>query len=322
MPREFHDHPRKQTVRLRWDTPILEWFYRQWGRKYFYLGLPGQQALDVKLWKEMIERIIAFEIEVKNETNRRIHVIELARELTLLGINQAVYCGPMEEVLLRREDHDRKPLIIDEFVTLFNLDFCNSISSYVYTEAGHRQLRFEALREIVAFQRTLFRRTGVSRFILLITARNSFHNSVVREFFSNRDLPPTIRDFYRSSLRLRPLSRADIEIDYTDVLKTFVYSFLQSCFHGQNITSLFLPPLTYRGSSTKSPMIHFVVICKMNNENSVSPTTAQSAADYLRLKTVRATNTRIVEDWRIHRGEQLICDPVDFVRQFSFFQEG
>ena len=63
MAGNFQEHPRKKIVREVWDTPVLQKLHRSWGCKYLYFGLPGPKALDVKLWKDMIGRVIAFERE-------------------------------------------------------------------------------------------------------------------------------------------------------------------------------------------------------------------------------------------------------------------
>jgi hypothetical protein len=45
----FQDHPRKKTVREKWNTPLLRVLHEQWHTKFFYCGLPGPEAIDIAL---------------------------------------------------------------------------------------------------------------------------------------------------------------------------------------------------------------------------------------------------------------------------------
>src|SRR4030042_4585333 len=71
MGTEFRDHPRKKTIRVQWDTPLLKILHANWHADFFYCGLPGPQAIDIKLWRDMISRVIAFEVECPNGNRRR-----------------------------------------------------------------------------------------------------------------------------------------------------------------------------------------------------------------------------------------------------------
>ena len=57
----FTDNPEKGVVRQQWNTPLLQHLHQQYGVRYRYLGLPGTDLIDVKLWREMIDEVIAFE---------------------------------------------------------------------------------------------------------------------------------------------------------------------------------------------------------------------------------------------------------------------
>ena len=57
----FTDNPEKRVVREQWDTPLLEHLHSTYGVRYRYLGLPGTDLIDVKLWHHMIDEVIAFE---------------------------------------------------------------------------------------------------------------------------------------------------------------------------------------------------------------------------------------------------------------------
>ena len=178
-------------VREKWDSPILDHLAKKWGTKYLYLGLPGPMAFDVALWRKMIRKVIAFEVEDADSADPRKDIADLRRKLTMFGLPHTVYVGPLEEVILDHEDYDGQAFAPDDFVTLFNLDFCTSITSLVETKTGKKRLRFEVMREIAAFQRWLFRETGAKRFIILLTVRNEFHKSEMESFLRTPGLATT-----------------------------------------------------------------------------------------------------------------------------------
>jgi len=57
----FTDNPEKGVVRQQWNTPLLQHLHRKYGVRYRYLGLPGPDLIDVSLWRDMIDEVIAFE---------------------------------------------------------------------------------------------------------------------------------------------------------------------------------------------------------------------------------------------------------------------
>lgn len=298
----FIDHPRKQTVREKWNTPILTWLYRKWGAKYLYLGLPGPEAHDIKLWAEMIERVIAFEITDDTKDNPRENFERLSANLTLMKLPHTVYHGNLEDVVLWKRDLDEKEFTIDKFITLFNLDFCNSITGKVPTPNGRKCWRFETIREIITIQRALFRTTGVSKFVMLITVYDAFHRREMDRFIARQDLASDIRT---SVSRERAVKVPDSTLyQNTELLRLFVFDFLRGCFAGQNIKSFFLPAVKFSGRTPYSPMIHFCVVCEMENMESAQVVDEQNAGDFVNMGIVTADNAAI------RRGRDDLVDPL------------
>ena len=97
----------------------------------------------------MIDEVIAFEPPDKDDNGRRAFTA-LTRNMRTAGIPGRAYCGSFEEVVLLRKDFEGQDYVQDEVVTLYNLDFCNEISSPVETrEGGRKMLRFEAIRQVL-----------------------------------------------------------------------------------------------------------------------------------------------------------------------------
>ncbi len=315
MPTAFHDNPCKRVVRETWDTPVLEYLHRQWGEKFLYFGLPGPQAHDIRLWAEMIRKVFAFEDEDQRLSDPRQNIAELRRQLTLLGIQHAVFCGPLEEVVLLRKDRDGTPLSIEEFVAWFNLDFCNAITGRVTTQGGRKCLRFEALRAIIAFQRELYRATQSSRFIMLITVHDTFTVSEIRKFIASPSLSQPTAAFIERVGGL-PLPRSGTRHN-TGVLKAFMFTILREYLRGQNVASRFLPPVAYVGASGGSPMLHFVVVCTMQEETTAQPVDEQTVADFLRMRVLRATESGIEGHSDKRLGRRVVTDPLLELQSFA-----
>ena len=286
MPNPFIDHPRKRTVREKWNTPILTWLYRKWGAKYLYLGLPGPEAHDIALWAEMIEQVIAFEITDDTQDNPRENFERLSANLTLMKLPHTVYHGNLEDVVLWKKDLDGREFKIDKFVTLFNLDFCNPITGMVQTGDSRKCLRFEAIREIVTMQRALYRATGASKFVMLITAYDAFYRREMDRFIARRDLAIDIRT---SVSRERAVKLPDSNLyRNTELLRLFMFDFLRGCFAGQNIKSFFLPAVRFLGRTERSPMIHLCVVCQMERLESAQVVDEQSAGDFVSMDMITA----------------------------------
>jgi hypothetical protein len=299
MPSPFEDHLRKRIVREKWNTPILEWLFNIWGAKYLYLGLPGPEAHDIKLWAKMIEKVIAFEITDDKGINPRGNFEQLISNLTLLNLPHIVYHGYLEDVVLWKQDLDEKEFTLDKFITLFNLDFCNSITGKVPTPDGRKCWRFEAIRELITVQRALYRATGASKFVMLITAYDAFHRREMDRFISKRDLAGEIRTAVKKE-RLVRVPDSDLYRN-TELLRLFMFDFLRTYLVGQNVKSFFLPAVKFFGRTKKSPMIHFCVVCEMENLESAQVVDEQSAGDFLGMDMVTA------EDRGLTKG---LLDPI------------
>ena len=71
-----------------------------YGFRYRYMGLPGVDLLDIKLWKDIIDEVVAFEVPAKptaRDRQGRRNIMSLRRNLRLLGIPARAFFGPMEE---------------------------------------------------------------------------------------------------------------------------------------------------------------------------------------------------------------------------------
>jgi len=293
MPSPFVDHPRKRIVRERWNTPTLRWLHERWGAKYVYLGLPGPEAHDIRLWREMIEQVFAFEVETESRGNPRENFEKLIYNLTLLDVPHTVYHGCLEDIVLWKEDLDGMEFKLDTFITLFNLDFCNAITGKVPTPDGRKCWRFEAIREMITVQRALYRVTGASRFVMLITAYDAFHRREMERFISRRDLASEIQTVVEREHAVK-LPNSSLYRN-TELLRLFMFDFLRAYLVGQNVKSFFLPAVRFIGRTEWSPMIHFCVVCAMESLESAHVVDEQSAGDFVGMGMVTAEDRGLTE---------------------------
>lgn len=274
----FRDPPAKKTVRGQWNTPFLRYLHDTYQIKYRYMGLPGPDVYDILLWRDMIEEVIAFERLSPGKDNRE-YIAQLKMNLRKMSeIKAKVYAGSMEEVVMLRRDLDNVPYIQDKVITLYNLDFCDEISSLVDTrEYGKRRWRLDALRVIIEDQRECFRiHRCDGYFIILITMRNQINSSNLREMLAITPYPET--QLYRTECEQEkaiPTQNEDLIGKHTWAIKALVYNYLKRYLNVSGISSILFPFIKYQGTPIKmgtsqeiqSPMLHWMVFCKLSVEN-------------------------------------------------------
>ena len=281
----------KSVVRKQWNTPFLKLLNEKYGFRFRYMGLPGVDLLDVKLWRDMIDEVIAFEVparKTKDDPEGRSGILKLRREMQLLGIPGHAYFGPMEEVVILRKDYDGTRYDQKKVVTLYNLDFCDEIASKISTRnQGEQAWRFESIRQILLDQKQVYQKyREPSRFILLLTIRNQIDAMKIRHLLSGNLFEDTSA-YLRSCGGLNSLpNQGPLLGTHTWVLKAFVYNMLCQYFASPHIAATFFPVVRYYGTPVqakrrqlKSPMLHCMLLCNFDDERTASP--AYSPVDYL-----------------------------------------
>lgn len=280
MPSSFRDSPAKQVVRREWNTPFLRYLHDKYGIRYRYMGFPGTALTDVRLWADMIEEIIAFELPSPG-LDERAWVKQLRANLAKLQIPGVAYFGSFEEVVILRKDYDGQHYSQGKVITLYNLDFCNEIASRVSTREYGKQLwRFEALRVILQDQRECYRRaSGPSHFIILLTVRNQIEASQIRGFLGANLLSET-QSYCSTCERINPIPLSGPLIgSHAWSLKAFLYNILTEYFTTPNISTLFFPFVKYIGTPIRlrggkrlsSPMLHWMLLCKFGTPEYPTP---------------------------------------------------
>jgi hypothetical protein len=270
-------------VREKWNSPFLEYIHKQYGVRYRYFGLPGPNLEDIRLWRNMIEEVVAFELHSIDATERS-NIVQLRLNLNKLNIRHVVYCGSFEEVVLRRGDNEGQEYKQDKLITLYNLDFCDQISSYVETrELEQKSLRYEAIRVILSDQKQCYLSRDDGQpcyFIILLTIRNQIEAEKVIEYMSrDKPLEETHSYFLSCSNKCGIPTSGSIMGTHAWAIKALLYDFLMTNFKGHNIDSLFFPILKYMGTPIvalgeppiESPMFHWMLLCKFGSDENPMP---------------------------------------------------
>jgi hypothetical protein len=276
MTKPFQDNPEKHVVRELWDTAILEFLHRKFNVRYRYLGLPGVDLIDVRLWQKMIDEVIAFEPRDQTESGRT-HIEALRRNMQRFGVPGVAYFGSFEEVVMLRMDYDGQKYSQDKLVTLYNLDFCNEITSAVETLQGKRVWRFEAIRQILRDQAACYEQNkGPRHFIMMLTVRDQTSGKNIQPLLSGSGLLAQAKAHHDSCIELNPIRdpRKPLIGTHTWALKVAVFNSLYAYFGNPCLSALFFPPVRYKGTRARttdkngratfmqSPMLHWLILCR------------------------------------------------------------
>jgi hypothetical protein len=266
----FHDSPAKRMVREQWNTPFLRYLHEKYDIKFRYMGFPGTDLTDVKLWADMIEEVIAFELRCPHGNDERAWVRKIRFNLKKIGIPGIVYFGPFEEVVVLREDYEGQNYEQTKVITLYNLDFCDEITSKISTrKLGDKRWRFEAIRQILRDQQECYKKNGSpSHFIILLTVRNQIGASKIRNLLSGSLFAET-KAYCLICERENPIPNENELLIGTHAwaLKALIYNTLSNYFAQPNICAFFFPIIKYMGTpiikeNLESPMLQWMLLCR------------------------------------------------------------
>ena len=247
------------------------------------MGLPGVELLDLQLWRDWIDEVVAFETRAKpsrTDKDGRRNILALRTRMREYGFDGHAYFGSMEEVVVLRRDQDGSPYTQNHLVTLYNLDFCDEISSPVeILEAGRQVWRFEAIRRILRDQAACHDpKLGAGYFLLLLTVRDQIGVTKLSEHFVEPFADS--RHYWDLCQAVHPLpSTGFILGKHSWSLKTLIHDQLRKWFGSPNVSALFFPATKYSGTPIgfgkeeefPSPMLHMMVLCRFGDRTVSSP---------------------------------------------------
>lgn len=250
--------PHKNLIRVAWSKPLLQFLHRKLGGRLVYLGLPGPEIEDLDEWLEHLRHIIAFQCEDSRYPNAfenlraKLQLLERERRID----NYQVYKGYIEQVLLRGYDEaeERQSFFQPDIVTVYNLDFCNKITSPITFKDTDGEIKkaykFEAVNCLLDIQRNL---NEVSKkFILFLTVHCSYDGNELELFIRNPP-SPDISTYLENSRKVKG------DMKNACIIRLFIIETLQAYFRTFGFVPKFLPTLFYRGLK-QTPLLHFTIM--------------------------------------------------------------
>lgn len=236
----FSDHPRKQLFRTAWGKPLLEWLNDFLKKKLIYMGLPGFQALDIIEWIDHLEKIIAFEAKEEDANTfesifKLLNRFEEQRKIRSFEF----YEGFMEKTVMQGVDDKGQIFSQSDFVTVYNLDFCNALTSpcKVSNLKGEvmKFYKLETISRLLELQ-SMIQGELSNRFVMFLTVNSIFWDDEYR----------AINVEYLKEYSKR-LTKLDNKQKTARQLKAFVFYHLNDAARKTGFNLEFLPPIYYKG---------------------------------------------------------------------------
>lgn len=261
---ETFSTPHKNLIRNSWNKPLIKFLSKKEQQNLIYMGLPSPEAEDLNDWIEYIDSVIAFQCRdhkhpsSPEQSREQVEKLEnYLRDLERKNKinNYVVYDGYLEEVVLR--GFDNSPNVIDfrvgQFITLYNLDFCNKVSTpitYVDKKGNTiKAYKFEAIGKLLDFQKSI---SSISKkFILFLTVHCSYDGGELQDFIQN---PPSeeIRNAIDDTNGLSKLQKNE------RIIRLFVSHLIKMKYEASGFTPKILPVIRYEGIGN-TPLLHFAI---------------------------------------------------------------
>ncbi len=319
------NHPSKRVIRNQWCKPLLQFINEQLGCKLTYLGLPAEEAHDVRSWIDYIDYVIAFQCrkypEPSSVEQPRDVIIKLEEKLLELErqgklSSFTLYDGYIEEVLIKGKDTIGQEYVQDRTVTVYNLDFCNSVTTPIHYYDENRceceAFKSDAIKRLMEWQRIASLRDGNSKFVMFLTVHSSFLDQEESRFTQQE------RALENYLLTVSQLTRGK----KLRTLKAYVYHMVKSFFCNSEFSPEFLPVIYYKGSGYRNWLVHFTIVGVYNrNPSSIAPC-LQSPNNFLKQKFLQVKNNHICSMHNRNISENDVCnDSVSVFRNTQLFQE-
>lgn len=256
--------PNKVCIRERFDRTLIQFLKDSFGCRIIYYGLPSPEAADIFCWKDYIDYVIAFQCRdypyLSSPDQSTKNIDELYQKLSELEASNVIegfdlYDGYMEEVLFRGIDNSASGAMKyrhDNFVTLFNLDFCNKITSpqeYIDIEGKTvSKYKFELIDKILEYQESVTKEND--KFVLFLTLKCSFSDDELVAYKSANNAE--LSRYYHSG------QSRGVKKRY--ILKHYVESLLAEKILSRNYVYYYMPTVFYRGIRDIE-MMHLAVLC-------------------------------------------------------------
>jgi hypothetical protein len=295
MPISFNT-PAKKLIRLEWNKPLLKFLSENLNAKLVYLGLPSPDAEDVSEWIDYLDVVISFQCreypEPSDASQSREAVQELVSKLSAFERQQKlttfyVYDGYIEEVILKGRDNSNLEFVQNEIVTIYNLDFCNQITSpYEFLDINgevKKAYKFEAINKLLQIQASI--NDLSKKFIMLFTIHCGYRGAELNEFMTNCD-DKEIIEYCRGVNSLRGVNKK------ARILRSYILYTLKHYLRTYDFVPEFLPVILYEGVSGFY-LLHFMIIGTTKLPNPALAPFYQRTKSLLNQKFLTISNNQI-----------------------------
>jgi hypothetical protein len=297
---EFKNTIQKEVIRTQWCKSLIRFVHEKLKYNLIYLGLPGPQALDLLEWIDYIDQVIAFQCrDYPNPSSinqSREKVLDL--EVKLADFERqgklttfSLYDGYIEEVVLRGRDTNGNYFGQNNVVTIYNLDFCNSITVplEVKDDKGNIQkcYKSDAIRRLLEIQRNISSQTRGKKFIMFLTVHSCFWEEEAEKFVSQTESEP-LKEYF---LKINSLHGTSKRIR---LLKAYIFDTVKKYFCNYDFTPEFLPVINYEGAGLdrRNWLLLFTIVGAENKGISGAPC-FQNSGTFLNQKFLTVRNRTV-----------------------------
>lgn len=326
--RDFKDHPTKHIIREKWCKPLLYQIYKKLGYKLVYLGLPSIQALDILSWLEYLDKVIAFQCrkypEPSHPNQPKDNIYKLNSILSELEKRGAIrtyslFDGYIEEVVLRGLDNSGSIFSQNDVVTVYNLDFCNSITVPAPIVDGFgnivtKNYKLDAICKLLEYQRDVSSNGYSKKFIMFLTVHSLFWKSEVEKLIGRID-SDTFRSYIWDLTELYSKEKISEQDKNIRLLKLYIFHVLKNHFCDREFIPEFLPPIYYQGYG-KEWLTTFTIVGTFHKTPAASAPFFQDTNNFLKnkflfanKKDIRCLNTTNIQETPIDpHSVKLFCE--------------
>lgn len=247
---KYTEHERKPVIRMQWCLPQIRILSEKVKKKLIYIGLPGIDALDIKAWLQYIDKVIAFQCSEYKEgsATKLVDVMVLDNylyELERQGLIRpsVVYQGFMEDIVMGGLSERGQIYIQDDFLKIYNLDFCNNITTprTIRNERGKLvyHYKLQVIERLLEHQKKGAEANKGHRFIMYLTINSNVFDSDISKI-KNKEFTDYIKNVKKIT---KP------EVVAVRLMKAYCFYELREIFTHQGFNAEFLPPIFYQGSA-------------------------------------------------------------------------
>jgi len=248
----YTDHKRKQVIRTHWCKEQIKLLSENLARKLVYLGLPGIEGLDILEWIEYLEKVIVFQCEEYKDGNYNTVHVDFDKLIELLDDLEnseklktyALYKGFIEDIVIGELDKSGGVFTLGNFITVYNLDFCNGLSTPRRTRNMKGDVieyyKIDVISRLIENQKELYETASIKDFILYLTVHSNFLESNMSDV--------KCREITNYRKKYSSLKKGKDAATVRD-LKAYTYNKVSEIFNSNTFHCEFLPPIFYQGSS-------------------------------------------------------------------------